>query len=314
MSINTVTGEINSAQLGYTLAHEHLVTMWDGALLDSTLHVDWPAIERTLVEKVKAAKAVGYRSIIDMSTIEMGRNVEMMRRVSEQTEVNIVCISGLFAEAFGIPYHFRQMSDDELTRFFVTEVSVGIGKTGIRAGALKIATGGVQATPLEERLARVVARAQRETGVPILTHTGRGGGGLRQIELLTEGGVPETQIVIGHCDVSSDLRYHQRLLKRGVCIGFDRIGMLAFNSDEVRAHCIKALVDLGHRDRLIMSMDAHGAWIGHETPGLTEGDRDYLHLERKFFPLLRKVGVSDDDIRHIMVENPRGLFEPRVRS
>jgi phosphotriesterase-related protein len=291
------------------LPHEHVISFWDGSLLDSTLHPDWGRVEELAVRKLTAAKQMGINSIVDMSTFEMGRDVELLKRVSERSEVHIVCCTGLFAEEYGVPYYFRQMPPQQLTRLYVTEIEKGIGFSGARAGVIKIATGGREVTELEERIIGAAALAQRETGVPILTHTGRGGGGVRQIELLLQAGVPPEKVVIGHSDVSADLKYHLKLLKYGVYVGFDRIGLLAFISDEIRAHCIKALVDLGHAARLTMSLDAYATWIGHEAPPLAELERDYTYFMTSFVPLLRRVGVGDDTVREIMVENPRRLFE-----
>lgn len=312
MQVNTVLGQMRASDLGFTLPHEHLISMWDGTLLDSTLSPDWAAIEDLIVRKLIAAKQAGIETIVDMSTLEMGRDIPLMRRAAERSGVNIVATTGLFAEEYGIPYYFRQMPSDQITSTYVTEINKGIGNTGVRSGAIKVASGSREVTPLEERIIRAAALAQRETGVPVLTHTGRGGGGVRQIELLTEAGVPPSQIVIGHSDVSADLRYHLRLLKRGVSVGFDRIGLHAFMPDEVRAHCIKALVDMGHAEQLTMSLDAHAIWIGHEAPELAEMERNYVYFVTDFIPLLKRVGVGDKDIRIITVDNPRRLFEPAL--
>jgi phosphotriesterase-related protein len=266
------------------------------------------AIERSAVEKFSALAASGVKTIVDMTTIEMGRDVELMRRVAEASGVQIVAITGVFADEYGIPHYFRELKPEELTDLYVTEISRGIGRTGIKAGAIKVATGGREVTPLEDRILRCAAKAQVATGVPILTHTGRGAAGDQQVKILTEEGVPANKIVVGHSDVSANLRYHLRLLRTGAYVGFDRIGLPAFMPDEVRAQCIAALVRMGHVERLTMSLDAHVRWCGRPND-LTEAERDFTTLRDNFFPLLRDAGVEDTHIEQMMVANVRAVFE-----
>jgi phosphotriesterase-related protein len=306
VSINTVTGPIEPDELGWTLPHEHIVVQWDGTELDSTLGFDYEALERHAEAELNKAVDSGIKTMIDCTTIEMGRDVELMRRLSEKTGMQVIAITGLFADAYGIPHYFRELKPEELTEIYVTEIREGIGKTGVKAGAIKVSTGGLEVTPLEERIIRAAAVAQVETGVPVVTHTGRGGGGDRQIELLTEGGVPPGKIVVGHSDVSANLRYHRRLARGGAFVGFDRIGLPAFMPDEIRAQCIAGLIRLGYVDQITMSLDAHCAWCGRANE-LTE-ERSYTSLADDFFPLLRDAGVTDEQISHIMVDNVRRLF------
>jgi phosphotriesterase-related protein len=103
VQVNTVLGQMRASELGFTLPHEHLISMWDGTLLDSTLSPDWAAIEDLIVRKLIAAKQAGIETIVDMSTLEMGRDVPLMRRAAERSGVNIIATTGLFAEEYGIP-------------------------------------------------------------------------------------------------------------------------------------------------------------------------------------------------------------------
>jgi phosphotriesterase-related protein len=306
LPVNTVTGPIEADQLGWTLPHEHIVVAWDGTQLDSTLHFDWAKLEDDAVGALTRARESGIDSFVDMTTIEMGRDPALMKRLSEQSGLQIVCCTGLFAEGYGIPQYFRELTEEEIAEIYVTEITEGIGDTGVQAGVIKVATGGKVVTELEEKIIRAGARAHRATGAPVLTHTGRGAGGERQIELLTTGGVAPEKIVIGHSDVSADTRYHLRLLGTGVFVGFDRIGLKAFMPDDVRAGCIATLIRMGHADQLTMSLDAHVEWCGRPMP-LTE-EREYTSLRDEFFPRLHRLGVSEDEIRSIMVDNVRTIF------
>jgi len=309
VTINTITGTIQPDDLGITMLHEHIIVAWDGTFLDSTLPFDWKAIEDEAVHKLQAVKEHGVRTFVDMTTIEMGRDVELMRRVAERAEINLIFATGVFADAYGIPHYFRELSEDEIAEIYVKEIQEGVGPQKVKAGVIKLATGDKVLTDLEVMITRAVVRAQQATGVPVLTHTGRGGGGVDQIKLLTDGGVPPTKMVIGHSDVSSDIRYHTRMIRYGAYVGFDRIGLEAFMPDVIRAQNIAALIRMGHADQLTMSLDAHVQWCGRPNP-LTADERGFTDLFEKFFPLLREAGVTDAQIEQIMVQNPKRIFSP----
>lgn len=308
MPINTVTGAITPDQLGTTMMHEHIIVAWDGTFLDSTMHFDWEDIENEAVKKLTAARdAYGLKTFVDLTTIEMGRDVELMRRISERAAVNIVFTTGLFADAYGIPHYFRDLSEDDITEIYIKEIEEGVGPNKLKAGVIKLATGDRTLTELEEQIARSAGKAAVATRVPVLTHTGRGGGGVQQIQLLQEAGVPLSKMVIGHSDVSADLRYHTKMLRMGATVGFDRIGLTAFMPEEIRAGCLSALVRMGYAKQLTMSLDAHVRWCGRPNP-LTEGDRHFTYLWSDFFPMLKDAGVTDDDINQIMIGNPKRIF------
>jgi phosphotriesterase-related protein len=309
-SVNTVTGPIDISLLTPALHHEHVVIGFDGWQLDSSLDWDFDELSVTATERLRALADLGVRTIVDVTTIEMGRNPELLRRVSEGSGLNIVCATGLFAEGHGIPTHFKQMPAEQLADLYVREITVGIKKTGIKAGAIKVATGGRQITQLEERILKAAATAQKSTGVPIITHTSYGACGDEQIQLFLAEGVSPHKVVIGHCDVSTDLRYHLRILRRGCFVGFDRIGLEAFLPDDVRAAVLSSLIKLGHLSSLVVSMDASSRWLGHSQGGFAPDERDYLHLHTKFLPKLKEHGISDEQFNHMLTVNMLRLFGP----
>jgi phosphotriesterase-related protein len=304
--VQTVLGDVEPSQLGWTMPHEHIAVCWDGALLDSTLDWDWATVEQNSIARLAHAKLCGIDTVIDMTTIEMGRNPALLRRLAEASEIQIICCTGLFADAYGVPHYFRNLSEDELYGIFEREVSLGIGKTGVRAGVIKVATGGREVTPLEERITRAAGRAAAAADVPVLTHTGHGAAGDRQIEILQGVGVSASRIVIGHSDVSANLKYHIKLLKAGVYVGFDRIGLTAFMPDEIRAQCISALVRMGYANQLLMSLDTALEWCGRDNDLGTP--RELTYLKDRFLPMLGEAGVSWSDISTMMVTNPQRLF------
>lgn len=85
-----------------------------------------------------------------------------------------MCATGLFADGWGVPRYFRDLTESDLTKIFVTELTSGIGRSGVRAGVISSPRAGRDITPLEDKLLGPVAVAATETGAPVLTHTGYG--------------------------------------------------------------------------------------------------------------------------------------------
>ena len=78
-----------------------------------------------------------------------------------------------------------------------------------------MASGEGRISKYEEAFFKAAARAQKDTGIVIITHTEAGTMGPEQADLLlAEGGIKE-KIAIGHMCGNKDLEYHLEVLKRG---------------------------------------------------------------------------------------------------
>ena len=89
--------------------------------------------------------------------------------------INIINITGLFSEQDGAPQHWLAMLPfgkditKMITELFVKEITEGIEKSGAKAGAIKVCSGPVL-TDYEKITHIAAVNAQKETGVPIITH------------------------------------------------------------------------------------------------------------------------------------------------
>ena len=93
-------------------------------------------------------KQYGVASIIDATPIDLGRDVEVMKQVSEKLRVNIICSTGMYTEELGKWAYYKQRSRNrigdpavELYDTYLREITAGIGATGAKAGVIKVATG-----------------------------------------------------------------------------------------------------------------------------------------------------------------------------
>ena len=314
--VQTVTGTCAPEELGPTLMHEHLLVGWPGWEAYAAEEGGQRRARLALcVERMQELRALGVRTLLDPCPIDLGRDVELMAEVADQSGVRIVCATGLYKEDLGAPAYFKfrvQFGDAlaEMTDLFVHELSEGVGGTRIRAGVIKVATGAHKITPYEELVLRAAARAHRETGVPITTHTDEGSMGVGQLEILIGEGVAPHAIVVGHSDGSSDLHYHLSMLDRGAYLGFDRFGLELLHPDRERLAALIGLLGLDFERQIVLSHDTVWCWRGRPPilPPEVMPDWQPTHVFRKVIPRLRAAGVSQEKITTMLVENPRRYF------
>lgn len=321
--VNTVTGPIPVGALGRTLMHEHLFISFGGAEFDPTAVFDRPAFIAEAVRRLKQLRDDhGVRSFVDPCPIELGRDAAMMKEISEKSGMHIICTTGFYFEEMGLPPYWRARTVEEIAELYIREITHGIGDTGIRAGAIKVATGAPDITAQEKRFLAAACLAHKATGVPIITHTQDGVGAPEQQRLFADGGVEARACLIGHCCGNADPAYHRRVVDGGSYIGFDRIGILRLQPDEVRADNLARLVRDGFTRQIMMSQDRHCGWRGKMQRQLSAAEQanidalkaqgkwppPYTYMFTDFMPMLHARGVNQADIATMLDENPRRFF------
>ncbi|MEI8302182.1 MAG: hypothetical protein WCG13_02735 [Burkholderiales bacterium] len=315
-TLNTVLGPIAPEKLGFTLMHEHVLVAASG------LYQSYPDLlgvgpEARAIESLKRAKAAGIDSILDATTFDLGRHAPLLSAVSRGSGVNIINVTGWWLD---VPRFMRGVGPNQMAREFIRDITEGFRGTDIRAGLLKCAADIDGVTPPLETMARAVARAHRETGIPIMVHSHPGTQlARRQIEIFREEGVDLTRVKIDHSNDTTDLEYLQWILDQGCWLGLDRYpGRLV--SPRQRTNTLKALIDLGHVERLCPSHDCICIHLHNERPDGSipeqhdyyRGNPDqYLYIQRQVLPQLREMGVTEAQITTLFVDNPRRFLAAR---
>jgi phosphotriesterase-related protein len=315
--VQTVTGRVAANDLGRTLIHEHVLIGFPGWQLDALAprYVRADAMVRA-VDQMQELRGLGVGTFVDPCPMDLGRDVEFLAELSQRSGLRIVCTTGAYFEAEGMTYTFRHMPVEEITAIYIKEITEGVGDTGIRAGAVKIATGAQQISDYERKLVIAGARAARETGVPLISHTQEASCGHDQIDLVTGEGVSAARLVVGHSDGIDDHDYHRSLAERGAFVGFDRFGISLIVPDEVRVKNVLLLAKTGHVRNILLSHDSISCWQGRPLP-FANRHEDVLamlpdwrptSILTNIVPQLRAGGLSDADIATILVDNPRRFF------
>ena len=309
-TINTVLGPVDTSELGFTLSHEHLATNAAGILKTFPELVDRAGVIEQANATLREAFREGLRTIIDVTTIDLGRDVEMMREVSQTTGVHIVAATG---NHLAVPRPFVDLAPEVIAGLYVREIEVGIEGTGIKAGIIKVASDEGGVTRPQEVVLRAAGQASVRTGTPISTHTWSPDRvGEQQVRILQDEGVDMDKVYIGHSNDDMDMSYLLGLLRKGVWLGLDRFpGGRCPGTPywEERTQLAKQLIDAGYTDRIMLSHDhsvpkaRYGVAVQEER--IKYNPDGYNFITRNVLPRLKDMGVSDDTINQIMVENPR---------
>jgi phosphotriesterase-related protein len=307
-TIQSATGPLDTANMGFTLMHEHVIVRWPPMYQQYPELFDRAAHMVNAVAKLKAAMAAGVKTIVDLTPIDLGRDPAFIKEAAAKSGMQIIVPTGLY---YARPFYFLGRPDSAMTDLFIKDITEGISTTGIRANVIKCATEPLM-DPVNERVLRASARAHRATGVPICTHTFPANRtGLDQQRVFKEEGCDLGRIVIGHSDDSDDITYLEQIIQDGSYCGMDRIGIPRPRTDEQRADMVAALVEKGYADRITLSHDA-SCHLDMLAPEVLEqfGEKwSFTHIPLDIVPMLRERGVSDANIRQMTVENPRKIFE-----
>lgn len=336
----TVTGPISSAEIGTCLSHEHIlndVTSWwhrtESLGLDQDEFAHKPVGMEDIwdlrhdpfgnldncrlddldvaVEEVARFAALGGRTIVETTGLSIGRDLAGLRTISQRSGVQIVAGTGFYLEA-SQPADVASSTVDRLAELILADIRDG--QDGVRPGIIGEIGVSDRFTSAEQRSLRAACIAQRETGLPMQVHLPAWFRLGDEVLDLVEGmGVAPHAVVLCHMNPSgSDGAYQRRLMDRGAWVQYDMVGAGLYYadqgvqcpSDEDDAENIAALVRGGFADRLLVSSDIFLKCLLRRY-----GGPGYGHVLQYFVPRLARHGLNADDIEHLLVRNPRTLFE-----
>ncbi len=338
-TVMTVLGPIPVDRMGVTLMHEHILLdaskLWkcachasDMALAEQPVNVEMigelrmnPFLNRDncllldvnlAVGELGRFTELGGDTVVDPTNLGIGRDPLALQRIARRTKLNVVMGSGFYLEP-SHPDWFTRMDLDEATSFIVEDVGGGPGRREVMAGIIGEIGVSKFFTQAEQKSLRAAARASRLTGVPLSIHLpGWERLAHRVLDIVEEEGADLNHTVLCHMNPShNDLDYQAALAKRGAFLEYDMIGMDYYYadqdaqspSDEENARAIRALIDMGHESRVLMSQDVFLKMM------LTKyGGFGYGYLLRHFVPRLMRHGIDKAMIDLMLKQNPIRVF------
>jgi phosphotriesterase-related protein len=321
MNVMSVAGRLAANDLGLTLVHEHVVVSLPGEELDPNAAPDRREVIAIAVDELQKLKDHGVRTLVDPCPIEFGRDPEVYAEVSQRSGVNIVFSTGFYFEGMGIPLYWRARDAEEIADFYLKELTDGVGKTGLRPGVIKAATG-LEVTPNEQKCLAGAAMAQRQAGCGLITHTEKSRHGDRQQQIFAENGAELGRVLIGHQDEHPSPEPIIKLAEQGSFVGVDRVGLTHLAPDETRADNVTAVVKAGFGRQICLSQDCVCTLTAARFPFPRPKEvrpanplQDWVrtrkpptYLLTDFVPMLRDRGVTPEEIEVIFRDNPRRLL------
>jgi phosphotriesterase-related protein len=351
--VQTVRGAISPDELGVTLTHEHLlcdlssyVEEPDEAsekfLVDAPVSMETLALLRTgylrhcskdnmrMVDvdiSIREAKALirqGGRSLVEATLIGFGRDPVGLRKISEQTGLNVICASGWYI-APSHPDYIRKKGVDELCAMMVAELTEGIGTDKIKAGVLKCACS-YPPYPDEKKLLQAAAAAQKQTGAPLTIHPPLGFVDAKPaqtiepiLDIIAKNDANLGKVYVSHMDnflfgyKSWDLNldYHKSLVDNyGVVLNFDNFGKNYYyifpsvrTDDMKRVEAVAELCKQGYDHKIMLSHD-----YSQKMNLRTYGGDGYSHVLRHIVPELEFHDVTQQQIKNLLIRNPQRIL------
>jgi phosphotriesterase-related protein len=324
-TIPSVLGELAPSQLGMTLPHEHVAALYDWRRVahpgpgpddlkeeyrteqHQSLLAFWDLLGAEL-------KRNGVQSILDARTEHSGRDVPSLQEISRRTKLNIMCTTGYYVGSRRPP-DFVNAGPDASRDYMVKELTDGIGTTGVRPAAIKIALGGRAGNASDDVLLAATGRAQKEAGCAITTHATTPESRKNMLDILEKNGADLSRVAIGHADSNGTAEEHIELLKRAGYVLYTiwgitnpkLIGTTTPPAPDHSGRLIRRLLDHGLVDKVMFSIDfsiyPHQGGIVLRLYDIPERTSNYIFTF--VLPQLRELGVSEIDVRRMMVDNPR---------
>ncbi len=298
--VQTVTGAVAPDAIGFTLPHEHVyLDMWS---TDGATHVGQLADDDLMAHELGAFVAAGGSCLVDQTPGGSGRRPEALAAMARRTGLSIVLGCGYYTEPFYPPGDdLARRSTADVAAQLIGEIEHGLDGTTVKPGLIgEIGASQGWVTPLEERVHRAAARAQRATGLPLATHTLHHSAGREQMRIFEEEGVDLTRVSMGHCDTWPVTGYCLEIARRGAYVSIDNVGFQLGEHEARVRRLVLELVEAGFGDRVLLSQD-----VGQMTELRSRGGRGFGYLAEVFLPGLRDEGLDDAAIETITVENPR---------
>jgi len=344
--VRTVLGDIEPSALGITLTHEHLLITFDrwkrqaGEAAGARQPADDPRASKAIsletvgwvrrnwplhpensrltdqilaMTELQRFKDAGGRTVVDATNPDLDRNAGALARIAAATGVQIVMGTGRYVET-SHPLDMAARSEDELYEEVVRDVTEGADGTAVKSGIIGEIGCSAPLHGHERKALRAAARAQAETGAPLLLHPGRAvSSPLELIAIVADAGGDPARTIMSHIDRTVfDLADMTALAQTGCTLEFDLFGQessyyplspIDMPNDATRVDHLIRLTDAGFGTQIVIAHD-----ICRKTSLCAYGGEGYTHILENIVPLMRRKGMTQAQIDAILIQNPARLL------
>ena len=296
----TVTGKVPASQMGLTLSHEHVMSNFGG---DTRHDPDYDEVK--LVAQVEPylekMKALGAETIVDCTTAWFGRDVRILRELSQRTGVNIVTNTGYYAAAKDryVPPSAYEETVEQIAARWIQEFETGIDDTGIRPGFIKLGFDHGPPSEIDLKLFRSGLLAHKATGLTIAVHTGANVEAAQmQLDMLDAHEISPSSWIWTHANKMGSVEPLIEAARKGAWISLDGVRQ---STIENHLSYLQAFKDAQLLDHILLSHDGNSFPRGGAI-------RSYEAIFTHLIPAMQASGFSETEINSLLVENPRRTF------
>lgn len=316
----TVRGRASIRRLNIILPHEHVTTDFIGAEKFPRPRYDREFAFETIFPHLKRAKARAVDVLFECTPKYIGRDVKLLRRLSEAADIHIVTNTGYYGAVDNkfMPKHAYEESAKQLAARWLDEWENGIDGTDIKPGFIKLGVGNGKLPPLHEKLVRAAAIVHKESGLTICIHTGNGEAALDELRILEEERIAPEAFVWVHAQNDAG-PVQIEVAKRGGWVSLDGYNLSARNPKRY-VNMVKALIEAGCLNRVLLSHDDGWAVEGDaaESTGLNRfgngNPEPYVSIIDRLWPDLEQSGAPRIEIKQLLLWNPIEAFSIRKRT
>ena len=334
--VQTVLGVVEASNLGATTTHEHLYIdfsfMYRPAqdtprpeLADACIalenlgwirrnyysnHFNLQLMDtETTVDEVRKFREAGGGSIVDATSLGIGRNPEALAQISRESGVHVIMGSGHYVATVH-PEDMDTRTEEDIAREIIRDVADGVGDSGVKAGIIGEIGCTWPLAPNERKSLAAAAIAQQETGAAILIHPGRSPDAPKEIlDVLSNAGADRSRVIMGHLDRTLfEVEGLLSIASSGCYLEWDLFGNegsyyplaeIDMPSDAQRLELIRRMAGAGYGDKIVIGQD-----ICHKHRLVKYGGHGYGHILENIVPKMRRKGFSDELVHAITVGNP----------
>ena len=301
--IMSVNGPLTQEQTGRTLIHEHFLVDFIGA--DKINYSRWN--RNDVIKKVfpyaEEVKQYGIQTIFDCTPAYLGRDVELLKMLTDKTGLHIVTNTGYYGAVDNkyLPQHAFTETAEQLAGRWIREFEKGIEGTNVKPGFIKISVNPGTLSALHQKIVQAAAITHKATGLTICSHTGPAIPAMEQITLLKESGVDPSAFVWVHAQGEKEKAFHAKAASMNSWISLDGIGWGDFES---YADSIERLKKAGLLHRVLISHDA--GWYKPDDPEAVF--TGYTNIFTQLVPILQQRGFTQKELDRLLVQNPWEAF------
>ena len=303
--VMTVNGSLPANRVGRTLMHEHILVDFIGAEKITRGRYDPDEVFRAALPHLKSVRALGCQTFVDCTPNWLGRDVVLLRRLSEASGLQIITNTGWYGarQHLFLPASVRQETPQQIASHWIKEFESGIDGTRVKPGLIKIGVDAGKLSESNEKIVRAAALTHLKTGLTIGAHTGDGAAALQQLDLIESLGVSARAFIWIHAQSEKNSQLHIDAGRRGCWIEFDGI-----NPSSIERHVtlVKTMREAGLLGRVLISQDSGWYHVGEAGGGNFRG---YDTLFTQFIPALSAAGFNSRQIDQLLVDNPASALQ-----